>query len=69
MGGTLDFLSSLLGGGHRYNKRKQFQTVELRVRMDCEGCELKVRNALSTMKGSTFSTCTSRPSSHCYTNS
>ncbi|URD91769.1 Heavy-metal-associated domain [Musa troglodytarum] len=51
MGGALDFLASLLGGGHGYKKRKQFQTVELRVRMDCEGCELKVRNALSTMKG------------------
>ena len=32
-------------------KRKQFQTVELRVRMDCDGCEMKVRNALSSMKG------------------
>lgn len=32
-------------------KRKQFQTVELRVRMDCEGCERKVRNALNSMKG------------------
>uniref|UniRef100_A0ACD5XR84 Uncharacterized protein n=1 Tax=Avena sativa TaxID=4498 RepID=A0ACD5XR84_AVESA len=56
VGGTLDYLSELLGGGgsrHRSykKKRKQFQTVELKVRMDCEGCELKVRNALSSMKG------------------
>ncbi|WVZ64755.1 hypothetical protein U9M48_014230 [Paspalum notatum var. saurae] len=55
MGGTLDYLSDLLGGGgggrRRYKKRKQFQTVELRVRMDCDGCEMKVRNALSSMKG------------------
>ncbi|KAL6844883.1 hypothetical protein ACP4OV_025542 [Aristida adscensionis] len=54
MGGTLEFLSDLLGGGggrRRYKKRKQFQTVELRVRMDCDGCEMKVRNALSSMKG------------------
>ncbi|THU71469.1 hypothetical protein C4D60_Mb04t01760 [Musa balbisiana] len=51
MGGTMDYLSSLLGGGHKYRKRKQFQTVELKVRMDCDGCELKVRNALSSMKG------------------
>ncbi|CAN6217440.1 unnamed protein product [Urochloa humidicola] len=55
MGGTLEYLSDLLGGGggsrRRYKKRKQFQTVELRVRMDCDGCEMKVRNALSRMKG------------------
>lgn len=53
-GGTLEYLSDLLGGGggrRRYKKRKQFQTVELKVRMDCDGCEMKVRNALSRMKG------------------
>lgn len=57
MGGTLEYLSDLLGGGssrRRYKKRKQFQTVELRVRMDCDGCEMKVRNALSSMKGTVF---------------
>lgn len=49
----MDYLSELLGGSRRrsYKKRKQFQTVELKVRMDCDGCELKVRNALSSMKG------------------
>jgi hypothetical protein len=57
MGGTLEYLSGLLGGsgGHGHGKmkrRKQLQTVELKVRMDCEGCELKVRSALSSMKGS-----------------
>lgn len=54
MGGTLEYLSELLGGSNsrrRYKKRKQFQTVELRVRMDCDGCEMKVRNALTRMKG------------------
>ncbi|WOL06422.1 heavy metal-associated isoprenylated plant protein 20-like [Canna indica] len=51
MGGTLDYFSTFLGSGHRYKKRKQFQTVELKVRMDCDGCELKVKNALSSMKG------------------
>ncbi|GJN10957.1 hypothetical protein PR202_ga29107 [Eleusine coracana subsp. coracana] len=54
MGGTLEYLSGLLGGsgghGHR-KKRKQLQTVELKVRMDCEGCELKVKSALSSLKG------------------
>lgn len=49
----MDYLSELLGGSRRrsYKKRKQFQTVELKIRMDCDGCELKVRNALSSMKG------------------
>jgi hypothetical protein len=56
MGGTLEYLSDLLGGcssssRRRYNRRTQFQTVELKVRMDCDGCEMKVRNALSRMKG------------------
>ena len=52
MGGTLRFLSDVLLGGNRHSKkRKQFSTVELKVRMDCDGCELKVRNTLATMKG------------------
>jgi hypothetical protein len=55
MGGTLRFLSNVLLGGSSQRphgkKRKQFSTVELKVRMDCDGCELKVRNALATMKG------------------
>lgn len=32
-------------------KKKQFNTVELKVRMDCEGCEMKVKNTLSSMSG------------------
>ncbi|KAJ8769706.1 hypothetical protein K2173_005309 [Erythroxylum novogranatense] len=53
IGGTLEYLSDLMGsGGHKYmKKRKQLQTVELKVRMDCDGCELKVKNALSSMSG------------------
>ncbi|RZC85123.1 hypothetical protein C5167_007736 [Papaver somniferum] len=53
VGYTLDYLSGLLGGnGHtKSKKRRQMQTVELKVRMDCEGCELKVKNALSSMRG------------------
>lgn len=50
----MEYLSGLLGGsgGHGHKKkRKQLQTVELKVRMDCEGCELKVKNALSSLKG------------------
>ncbi|KAF0899051.1 hypothetical protein E2562_012904 [Oryza meyeriana var. granulata] len=55
MGGTLHYLSDLLlGGGGRsksHKKKQQFNTVELKVKMDCDGCELKVRNTLATMKG------------------
>ncbi|CAM0906846.1 unnamed protein product [Alopecurus aequalis] len=67
IGATLEYLSRLLRGSrdHGYDqstgylsssydrrrKRKQLQTVELKVRMDCEGCERKVKNALSRMRG------------------
>ncbi|KQK21477.1 heavy metal-associated isoprenylated plant protein 23 [Brachypodium distachyon] len=55
MGGTLEYMTGLLGGrnhhGVKSNERRQLQTVELKVRMDCEGCELKVKNALSSLKG------------------
>ncbi|XP_021851353.1 heavy metal-associated isoprenylated plant protein 23-like [Spinacia oleracea] len=54
-GGTLEFISEMMGSGRRHihNKknRKQFQTIELKVRMDCDGCELKVRKALSSLSG------------------
>ncbi|XAR48584.1 hypothetical protein NMG60_11031456 [Bertholletia excelsa] len=29
----------------------QLQTVSLKIRMDCEGCELKVKKGLSSLKG------------------
>ncbi|KAL8472048.1 hypothetical protein ACS0TY_029322 [Phlomoides rotata] len=36
---------------HKHKKRKQFQTVNLKVRMDCDGCELKVKKTLSSLSG------------------
>lgn len=48
--GALEYLSRLFNG-HAKRRRKQLQTVELKVRMDCEGCERKVRNSVSSMKG------------------
>nr|GMC89549.1 heavy metal-associated isoprenylated plant protein 26-like [Ipomoea batatas] len=48
--GILDHLSDMFdcsSGRHyrrRYKKRRQLQTVEMRVKMDCEGCERKVRS-------------------------
>ncbi|KAK7358939.1 hypothetical protein VNO77_00880 [Canavalia gladiata] len=54
VGGTLEYLSDLMGGSgyhHKNKKKKQLQTVELKVRMDCDGCELKVKKALSSLAG------------------
>lgn len=30
------------------------QTVNIKVKMDCDGCERRVKNAVSSMKGSNF---------------
>ncbi|XP_068642199.1 heavy metal-associated isoprenylated plant protein 23-like [Aristolochia californica] len=50
--GTLEYFSGLLSSGHKYKKKKkQLNTVELKVRMDCDGCELKVKKALSSLSG------------------
>ncbi|GLJ24812.1 hypothetical protein SUGI_0474440 [Cryptomeria japonica] len=51
--GAMALIESLMEAAtvRRTKKLKQFQTVELRVRMDCEGCERKVRKSLSNMKG------------------
>ncbi|ONK73990.1 uncharacterized protein A4U43_C03F1660 [Asparagus officinalis] len=50
IGGTLEYFSDLLSSsGHKH--KKQLQTVELKVRMCCEGCELKVKKTLSSMSG------------------
>eukprot|EP01018_Ginkgo_biloba_P037958 Gb_20918 [translate_table: standard] len=51
MAGTLEYVSDLFGGSKKNKKKKQMQTVELKVRMDCDGCERKVKNALSSMSG------------------
>ena len=49
--GTLEYLSDLLSRAKKRKKKKQIQTVALKVRMDCEGCERKVKNVLSGVKG------------------
>ncbi|KAJ7945368.1 Heavy metal-associated isoprenylated plant protein [Quillaja saponaria] len=52
VGGTLEYFSDLMGSSsHSHKKKKQLQTVELKVRMDCDGCELKVKKALSSLSG------------------
>ncbi|KAI3441210.1 HMA domain-containing protein [Psidium guajava] len=52
--GALDHFSDLFdcsSGGSKLKKRKQLQTVEVKVKLDCEGCERRVRRAVEGMKG------------------
>ena len=51
LGNTLEFFSDIFGSNHKHKKQQQLQTVELMVSMDCKGCELKVKKALSSLKG------------------
>lgn len=51
LGGTLEYISDMMSSDKPNKKKKQFNTVELKVRMDCDGCELKVKKALSSMSG------------------
>lgn len=47
----MEYLSDLMSSTHKHKRKKQLQTVELKVRMDCDGCELKVKKALSSLSG------------------
>lgn len=58
--GTLDYISDLMSSSHKHKKKKQFQTVNLKVRMDCDGCELKVKKSLSSLSGNFFNFLTIR---------
>ncbi|XP_071703233.1 heavy metal-associated isoprenylated plant protein 23 [Rutidosis leptorrhynchoides] len=52
--GTLEYISDLVNNGHNHKSKKnkkQLQTIVLKVRMDCDGCERKVKNALSSLSG------------------
>lgn len=50
--GVLDHLSDLCSvSSTRKSKRKPMQTVDIKVKMDCDGCERRVKNAVSSMKG------------------
>uniref|UniRef100_A0A2P2JGB1 Metal ion binding protein n=2 Tax=Rhizophora mucronata TaxID=61149 RepID=A0A2P2JGB1_RHIMU len=46
-----DFLSDFLIAARKKRKRKPMQTVEIKVKMDCDGCERKVKEAARNMKG------------------
>ncbi|XP_051146727.1 heavy metal-associated isoprenylated plant protein 26-like [Andrographis paniculata] len=52
--GVLDHISDMFdcSSGHsKPKKRKQLQTVEIKIKIDCEGCERKVRRSVEGMKG------------------
>ncbi|KAL3514990.1 hypothetical protein ACH5RR_021892 [Cinchona calisaya] len=53
--GALDHLSNIFdcssGSSSKLKKKKQLQTVEIKVKIDCEGCERKVRRSVEGMKG------------------
>ncbi|KAL1810060.1 heavy metal-associated isoprenylated plant protein 21 [Daucus carota subsp. sativus] len=49
--GALDYLSNFCTVTSTRGKRKAMQTVEIKVKMDCDGCERRVKNAVKTMKG------------------
>ncbi|KAJ3695788.1 hypothetical protein LUZ60_001165 [Juncus effusus] len=50
MGGSLSYCFDLFENGRSY-KKKQFNTVDLKIKMDCDGCELRVKKTLSNMTG------------------
>ncbi|XP_054810007.1 heavy metal-associated isoprenylated plant protein 20-like [Prosopis cineraria] len=49
--GALDFLSDYFSVSTPKKKRKAMQTVEIKVKMDCDGCERRVKHSVSGMKG------------------
>ncbi|XP_030523011.1 heavy metal-associated isoprenylated plant protein 21 [Rhodamnia argentea] len=49
--GALDYLSNFCTVTSIRSKRKPMQTVEIKVKMDCDGCERRVKNAVNKMRG------------------
>jgi len=49
--GALEYFSDLFEGVRKSKKRKQLQTVEIKVKIDCDGCERKIERAVSSMSG------------------
>ncbi|KAG4914811.1 hypothetical protein JHK87_052368 [Glycine soja] len=49
--GALDYLSNFCTVTSTRTKQKAMQTTKIKVRMDCNGCERRVRNAVSSIKG------------------
>ncbi|KAJ3695686.1 hypothetical protein LUZ60_001063 [Juncus effusus] len=56
--GALDHLSDICSVTEtkralQIKKRKPLQTVDLKVKMDCDGCERRIRHAVSNIRGVT----------------
>ncbi|KAG0491428.1 hypothetical protein HPP92_004826 [Vanilla planifolia] len=56
--GALDYLSNFCSMAEtkdalKRKKRKPLQTVEIKVKMDCDGCERRVKDAVNSIKGVT----------------
>ncbi|KAK6128538.1 hypothetical protein DH2020_037713 [Rehmannia glutinosa] len=49
--GALHYLSILCPATSTRSKRKSMQTVEIKVKMDCDGCERRVKNAVKNIRG------------------
>ncbi|KAK9061959.1 hypothetical protein SSX86_019143 [Deinandra increscens subsp. villosa] len=51
--GALDYLSNFFSATstRRRSRRRPMQTVEIKVKMDCDGCERRVKNSVKSMKG------------------
>nr|XP_043633938.1 heavy metal-associated isoprenylated plant protein 21-like [Erigeron canadensis] len=53
--GAFDYLSNLFSATStrrtNRNRRRPMQTVEIKVKMDCDGCERRVKNSVKYMKG------------------
>ncbi|KAI4369031.1 hypothetical protein MLD38_017524 [Melastoma candidum] len=52
--GAFDFLADFcsdVSTAATTKRRRPMQTVEIKVKMDCDGCERRVRNAVCSMRG------------------
>ncbi|XP_020581738.1 heavy metal-associated isoprenylated plant protein 26-like [Phalaenopsis equestris] len=48
-----ELYSDLADNFNAKKKKKSFQTVEIKIRIDCEGCERRARHSVEGMKGVT----------------
>ncbi|XP_021858345.1 heavy metal-associated isoprenylated plant protein 21 isoform X1 [Spinacia oleracea] len=49
--GALDYFANFCTVTSTRNRRKPFQTVEIKVKMDCDGCERRVKSAVTSLRG------------------
>ncbi|XP_057522157.1 heavy metal-associated isoprenylated plant protein 21-like [Amaranthus tricolor] len=49
--GALDYIAYFCTVTSTRHRRKPLQTVEIKVKMDCDGCERRVKSAVTSLKG------------------